>query len=85
MQRCLQALGQRFTDAAVKVDDAVFNPARIWKLYGTTAAKGDNVPDRPWRMAQVVKVPDDLQTVPVELLEALAAEVAVEQPAARET
>jgi hypothetical protein len=81
VQRCLQALGQRFTDATVKVDESVFNPARIWKLYGTTAAKGDDVPDRPHRMAQLVKVPDDLQTVPGELLEALAAKVADAQPA----
>lgn len=37
VQRCLQALAARFDDATVKVDTGNFNPARIWKLYGTMA------------------------------------------------
>ena len=28
--------------ATVKVDQSVFNPARIFKLYGTLACKGDD-------------------------------------------
>jgi hypothetical protein len=58
VQRILQALAARFDDAAVKVDTSVYNPARIWKLYGTTAAKGDDVPGRPWRMARIIDSPD---------------------------
>jgi hypothetical protein len=41
-QRCLVALAARFDDENVKIDQTVFNPARIWKLYGTTACKGDS-------------------------------------------
>ena len=58
----LGGLAERFNTALVSVDTAVFNPARIWKLYGTTARKGDPVPgslcreERPHRMAYI----DDL-------------------------
>jgi len=41
VQRCLTALAQRFDDERVSVDQKVFNPARIWKLCGTLAGKGD--------------------------------------------
>ena len=33
----------------VSVDNTVFNMSRIWKLYGTTACKGDTTPHRPHR------------------------------------
>ncbi len=36
----------------VKIDVKVFNPARIWKLYGTTARKGDNIPAGQYRQAR---------------------------------
>jgi hypothetical protein len=54
VQRCLQALGARFDDDRVTVDQRVFNPSRIWKLYGTLACKGDDVPERPWRMSRII-------------------------------
>jgi hypothetical protein len=37
----LEALAFRFDDDRVKVD-TTSNAARIWKLYGTTARKGDD-------------------------------------------
>jgi len=40
----IDAAADRFDDDRVTVDRAVFNPARIWKLYGTLARKGDEVP-----------------------------------------
>ena len=39
------------TKEGVNVDVTVFNMARIWKLYGTLAVKGDNIPSRPHRRA----------------------------------
>jgi len=57
VQRCLEALALRFDDDRVKVDQAVFNPARIWKLYGTLSRKGDSLPDRPHRLARIVELP----------------------------
>ena len=81
IKRCLQALDLRFSDAAVKVDTTVFNPSRIVKLYGTKAMKGDDCPalGRPHRMSQLLHVPDQLQTVPQELLDTMAAAAAVEE------
>jgi hypothetical protein len=75
VQRCLQSLAAQFDDALVKVDQSVFNPARIWKLYGTIAAKGDAEAEaigRPHRMARILTAPDALTCVSGELLEALA-------------
>ena len=60
VERCLKALHQRFSDARVKVDTSVFNPARIWKLYGTPVRKGDSTSNRPHRMARILEVPDGL-------------------------
>lgn len=73
--RVTQALGLLFSDAAVAVDLKVFNAARIWRLYGTVARKGDHVPERPWRRSELLEVPGDLRPVPRELLDDLAAQV----------
>ena len=75
IKHCLEALAARFDDAAVKVDRSVFNAARIVKLYGTVANKGDSTPAAPWRLSRLVEVPDELRPVPLELLQALANEV----------
>ena len=75
VQRCLMALANHFDNQEVNIDQTVFNPARIWKLYGTLACKGDSTPDRPHRMANLLHRPDTLAPVPVNLLEALAGEV----------
>lgn len=80
VQRCLQALAARFDDDVVKIDTTVHNPARIWKLYGTVACKGDHTEDRPHRMARILNRPSDLSVVPLELLEALAPDVETKAP-----
>lgn len=72
VRRCLAALAKRFDDDSVKVDQSVFNPARIWKLYGTLACKGDDTADRPHRMARVLSRPEELTIVSAEILESLA-------------
>jgi len=65
IQKTLQGLHKRFSDDQVSIDTSVFNPARIWKTYGSTARKGDQVPgnqcreSRPHRMAFI----DDLGEV----------------------
>jgi hypothetical protein len=82
VQRCLYALAERFDDEIVKIDQSVFNPARIWKLYGTIARKGDDTPDRPHRMARILSRPETITVVPVEKLEALAAEACQAEPVA---
>jgi len=48
----LIGLSKEFDTDKVTIDTTVFNPARIWKLYGTTARKGDEVPAGPGREAR---------------------------------
>jgi hypothetical protein len=72
-KRVLQTLDARFTDEEVEVDDAVHNAARIWKLYGTAARKGDATEKRPHRRAKLLRVADPLEVVPRRKLEAVAA------------
>jgi AAA domain-containing protein len=69
----LKALHSRFSDDRVVIDQAVFNAARIWKLYGTMAVKGDSTDDRPHRRAVLERVPDHLKQVDLEVLKSLAA------------
>jgi hypothetical protein len=73
VKRCLQALGFQFDDDQVIVDPATYNASRIWKVYGTLAAKGDNTPDRPHRLAKLLDVPACIEVVSCEFLEQLAA------------
>jgi hypothetical protein len=51
IRRGLEALSFVFDDGDTKIDTSVFNAARITKLYGTVARKGDNTPERPHRRA----------------------------------
>lgn len=52
IKNTLQGIANRFNTDSIKIDTTVFNPARIWKLYGTTARKGDAVPAGPQRAAR---------------------------------
>ena len=72
LQRCLQALDLLFSDDRVVADTSTYNAARIWKLYGTVVCKGDSIVDRPHRRARILDVPQRLEPVPRELLQALA-------------
>jgi len=72
VQRCLQALAERFNTTEATVDTSVYNAARICKLPGTVARKGDSTEDRPHRLSRIVTVPDDIVTVPEALLQQLA-------------
>lgn len=75
----LKALAAMFDDEAVKIDRSVFNAARIWKLYGTVANKGDNTPAAPWRLAQMLtqRMPERV-AVTLELMRSLAPAPAVQ-------
>jgi hypothetical protein len=52
IKNILNGLSDRFTNDRVKIDTTVFNPGRIWRLYGTTCKKGDAVPGGPGRDAR---------------------------------
>jgi hypothetical protein len=68
----LKALAAWFNDATVKVDETVFNAARITKAYGTAVRKGDALPERPHRLSRILDAPNALVPVPRQLLEDLA-------------
>lgn len=57
VERILRALAQRFDNAQLKIDRSVYNPARICKLPGTLACKGDDTPTRPHRRAKLLEGP----------------------------
>jgi putative DNA primase/helicase len=67
----LATLAAHFSDDSVKVDLAVCNASRIWKLYGTTARKGEATDERPHREAKLLIVPDELTVTTEEQLRAL--------------
>lgn len=54
----LEALAFKFSNDTVNLDASVHNAARIWKLYGTTARKGDDAGGRPHRRSRLLKVPE---------------------------
>ena len=72
VQRCIEAVALRFTTDKNNIDLGVFNAARIWKLYGTLACKGDNTTDRPHRFATILWAPKEIQIAPREILDKLA-------------
>tara|TARA_R110002110_G_scaffold36824_9_gene122428 strand:- start:1305 stop:3836 length:2532 start_codon:yes stop_codon:yes gene_type:complete len=53
LKTVLDMLAFMFNTDGALVDQAVFNPSRIWKLYGTVARKGTSSEERPWRRAKL--------------------------------
>jgi len=80
----LALLANRFDDELVKIDRSIHNPARIIKLYGTRAAKGDNTSERPHRLSKILYVPDSLLIVTEEQLRALVEELKTAAPTVQE-
>jgi hypothetical protein len=72
IKQALEALDFQFSDETVNVDKGVFNAARIWKLYGTKACKGDHTEERPHRLSKIITSPNELKEVSVEQLQELA-------------
>ncbi len=64
----LLEISARYSNDKFKIDNSVFNPARIWKVYGTTARKGDPLPARnghearPHRTAYIDLIPLGIRT-----------------------
>jgi hypothetical protein len=55
LKTALLKLASQFSDGEAVVDAAMFNAARICRLYGTMARKGDPTPDRPHRIARILE------------------------------
>ena len=76
----IKYLATQFTNDKVDVDEKIFNLARLCKLYSTTAKKGANIPERPWRMSEIVYIPKDWQSTPLEKFKAIADLLPKEEP-----
>ncbi len=72
LRMVLQTLDFLFSTNKVQVDTTTSNPARIMKLYGTIACKGDDTEDRPHRRSEIIKVPEEIVCVTEEKLRELA-------------
>ena len=51
----LEKVHQEFSTDEMIIDTTVYNPARIWKLYGSKAMKGEEVPSTCFREALVYR------------------------------
>ncbi len=72
LKRTLEALSDRFSTDAAKVDKTLFNAARILRIPGTTGRKGEPTTERPHRRGELLSVPNSLDPVTQAQLEALA-------------
>lgn len=65
----------------LEVDQGVFNPARLTKLYGTMVRKGDSTQDRPHRLARIIcrPEPETRHAVPLDLLKKMGATVPIQE------
>lgn len=55
IKHILGGLAKRFDEEGIHVDQTLFNPSRIIKLYGTLACKGDNTDERPHRLSRILE------------------------------
>jgi RecA-family ATPase len=80
VRRVLEALDARFSTEVVRVDTSVHNAARICKVPGTLAAKGDSTKERPHRRAHILEEPPTMEVVDQAKLAALAAQAPAKEP-----
>lgn len=71
LKKSLETLNMLFADDVIDVDMKNFNPSRVCKLYGTTAQKGSNIPERPHRMSYLVRVPEEIKPTDISYLKKL--------------
>lgn len=69
----LAAIDRKFSNEAVKVDTTTYNAARITKLYGTIACKGDSTESRPHRQSCIVFAPNVWENISAEQIEDIIA------------
>lgn len=67
----LEQMDKKFSTDNVKIDTTTYNAARITKLYGTMACKGDSTEDRPHRQSKILSVLDELNCVDIAQIESV--------------
>jgi len=76
----LYALHRTFSNSKAKIDISVSNASRIAKLEGTLACKGEDLPERPHRMAKLLSYPQEIIVNPEERLQAVVTDLEEIQP-----
>lgn len=61
----LRVLKKQFDSNSIDIDTTVYNAARIWRVPGTWARKGDSTPDRPHRKAAIIKPADAFKVLSI--------------------
>lgn len=77
----LQVLDMWFSTEEAKIDTAVYNMARITKLYGTMTHKGASTPERPHRESRILVIPKVINKTPMDLVRHIAQEALKSTPA----
>jgi hypothetical protein len=67
LQRVLSGVAFRCAPDDVDIDLTVYNAARICKLYGTMARKGDSTSHRPHRRSRILEIPAHLEILRLEI------------------
>lgn len=62
LRGAIRALAAKFNTETIDIDKSVWNPARIWRLYGTANRKGEEYPQeqRFFRTSRLLEVPDEI-------------------------
>jgi P4 family phage/plasmid primase-like protien len=70
LRQILEGLKNKFSpiESGVAIDSAVWNPARITKVYGTVSRKGQSIPDRPHRRSKLLDAPETITCVPADVM-----------------
>lgn len=68
----LHSIELMFGDETCDIDVSVANAARITKVIGSVAYKGRDTSDRPCRLSHFVKVPEEIEPTPVEMIQKVA-------------
>lgn len=71
LKNFLRALHFLYSTDMAHVDCTTYNPARIVKLWGTMACKGDDTEERPRRWSKIVQVPKESVVLPVEAIQSV--------------
>ncbi|MFQ9617729.1 MAG: hypothetical protein ACLRY8_20250, partial [Clostridium butyricum] len=68
----LIVLDKKFSTDEAQIDKTTYNPARITKLYGTIACKGDSTETRPHRRSRIIDIPEEFNVVEERLIKKVA-------------
>lgn len=70
IEALLHAIAAKHSTPKIKIDEVVFNDARIARVVNTWNRKCESLPDSPQRLARVVNIPSTLTRVSLEQVDA---------------